>query len=526
LSTQERLIIEAMFKIVDKQGRDSDFLLNSAQALVDTRLTGRDIIPKARQEGVSSYFLARNLAKCISRRNERCVVISHDTESTQRMLGKVHYMVDNMKGAKPVTGSSSRNEISFPKTGGHIYIGTAGSRKFGRGDTITSLHCSEVGYWEDPAELLAGLFQAVPPTTGEISLESTGNGKGNWYHRACMRAYKGESQYRLHFLDWQSFPEYDLPLTPQQATKILENLNADLEEDKLVRDFNLTAGQIHFRRLKLEELDYDMAKFKQEYPMTLDECFQSTGHGIFIKYNYKPTKDWVRIDSHMWGLKDVCMNPTGRYIMGVDVSAGVGKDDSVIDIYDIMTMEQVAQWVSDRIDPVTLADHVVRLGKFFRTAFIVPETNNHGIVTVKGIKDKYPNSHIYRSKLDSENITKIGYHTNAKTKPILVNEFRSSVVSDITIHSPYTVDQMTTFIETETGQLEAQEGCKDDAVIAAALANIGRVRGILALGGPVPISIAQQFRTETDPFSLDGAIENIQKNHDATMYNFPIREQV
>jgi hypothetical protein len=442
------------------------------------------------------------------------------------MLDKIHYMVDNMKGAKPVTGSSSKNEISFPKTGGRIYIGTAGSRKFGRGDTITTLHCSEVAYWDNPKDLLAGLFQAVPPTSGNISIESTGNGKGNWYHRACMRAYKGGSQYRLHFLDWQSFAEYDLPVTFEQAAKIMESLDPDLGEDKLVREFGLTAGQIHFRRLKLEELDYDLAKFEQEYPMTLDQCFQSTGHGIFVRYNYKPTKEWVRIDQYLWGLKDVCAGPIGRYIIGIDVGAGVGQDDSVMDVYDILTMEQVAQWVSDRVDPVLLAEKAIELGKKFNTAYIVPETNNHGIVTVKGLKDGYPHSHIFKSKLDSENITKLGYHTNVKTKPILINEFRANVVKEITIHSPYTVDEMSTFIETETGRLEAQEGCKDDAVIAAALANIGRVRGLAALGGPVPLSMMRDYAKAHDPFSLDGAIESIRTRTDATMYNFPIKEQV
>jgi hypothetical protein len=39
-----------------------------------------------------------------------------------------------------------------------FYIGTAGARKFGRGDTITDLHCSEVAFWENAKELTAGLL--------------------------------------------------------------------------------------------------------------------------------------------------------------------------------------------------------------------------------------------------------------------------------------------------------------------------------------------------------------------------------
>ena len=80
------------------------------------------------------------------------------------MLGKVHYMLDNIKGPAPTTKLANRNELSFPKTNSYFYIGTAGARKFGRGDTITHLHCSEIAFWQDPKSLVSGLYQAVPRT--------------------------------------------------------------------------------------------------------------------------------------------------------------------------------------------------------------------------------------------------------------------------------------------------------------------------------------------------------------------------
>src|SRR6185295_15043265 len=100
MATQERMIIEGMFKIVNKDSQDVPFTLNPAQAKLDSNLTGRDIIPKARQLGISAYFLARYTAKCLSRKNTRAVVISHDKESTQRMLARVHYYLENLRGPK------------------------------------------------------------------------------------------------------------------------------------------------------------------------------------------------------------------------------------------------------------------------------------------------------------------------------------------------------------------------------------------------------------------------------------------
>ena len=278
--TAERVIIENMFRIADKDGNDVDFILNTAQSEIDLRLSGRDIIPKARQEGVSSYFLARYTAVCLARRNVRAVVISHETDATQRMLAKVHYFLKNIKGPSAITKNMSKNEITFPKTNSAFYIGTAGSRQFGRGDTITHLHCSEVAFWPDPKKLTAGLFQAVP-LSGEIAMESTGNGVGNFYHRTCMRASTGHSRYRMHFLPWHTFNEYTLEVTEEIEKAIMDNLNPEWEEVKLVNDYGLSAGRIAWRRMKLEELDFDLRLFKQEYPMTLDECFQSTGGSIF-----------------------------------------------------------------------------------------------------------------------------------------------------------------------------------------------------------------------------------------------------
>lgn len=527
MATAERLIIEAMFMIADKDGNDVDFHLNSAQVAVDSRLTGRDIIPKARQEGVSSYFLARNLAKCISRRNEHCVVISHEVEATQRMLGKVHYMIENMKGAKPVTGVSSKNEITFPKTNSTYYIGTAGSRKFGRGDTISSLHCSEVAFWPDPKTLTAGLFQAVPVETGEISMESTGNGKGNYYHRACMRAYKGGGRYRLHFLNWQGFKEYDLSVTPEEAEGILGSLDSDMSEPELVEELSLTAGQVKFRRLKLEELDYDQSLFKQEYPSSLEECFQSTGHSVFHKYNHIVADHWIKVDQHAHAMKDVYSGPLGKYIVGVDVGGGVGKDDSVIEVYDVVTMEQVCEWISDRTDPEVLASHVERLARWFNNAYVICESNNHGIATLMALKNSdYPSYLLYRSKEDTDNLIKYGYRTTTKTRPLLISGLRTEVKKNMTLHSPYSVDQLETFIETDSGKLEAESECKDDTVIANALCQIGRARAILMLGAPTPISLARPKEIDpSDPYSLDSALESIKQARD-NLSDFPIKEQV
>lgn len=514
--TAERYVIEALFRVVDKEGNDTNFVLNPAQERIDQRLTGRDLIPKARQEGVSTYFLARYTAKCLSARNTRAVVISHDTEATQRMLAKVKYFLNNIRGPAPIIGNENKNELTFPKTNSTFYIGTAGSRKFGRGDTITHLHCSEVAFWPDPKSLLSGLFQAVPKT-GEIALESTGHGVGNYYHRVCMRAASNLSSFTLHFLDWMSFPEYTLDVTPEQADAIMSNLIEEWEEPEYVERFGLTAGQLAWRRMKIEELDYDLRQFKQEYPATLDECFQVSSDSLFYRVRFGGGARWQQVDSNFWLLEG---HPRRDciYTIGVDVGGGVRKDNSVIQVIDAVRGEQVAEWASDRLAPDALAGKIKEIGEKFHFPLLAIESNNHGVLTIKETLRIYPRNLILRGER-TDSILDYGFRTTSATKPLLVGELKKSLASDLTIHSDLLRSELSTFIEHDSGRLEAEEGCHDDRVIAIALANYIRTKALLL--APSRLEMQQQ-RSVNDPFCLDNMLKELHGRGDG----YPIRSYV
>lgn len=518
--------------IADKEGVDVPFVLNSAQARIDDRLSGRDIIPKARQEGVSSYYLARNLAKCLSKRNTRAVVISHETEATQRMLGKVHYMLEHIRGPKAVIQNSSKNEITFPKTNSMFYIGTAGSRKFGRGDTITDLHCSEVAFWDDPKALLAGLFQAVP-ASGEISIESTGNGVGNWYHRAVMQAASGDAMpgmkraFRLHFLNWVDFEEYCNRLTESEAKAVLDTLSEEYEEPQLVRDWKVTAGQLAWRRDKLSELDWDLALFKQEYPLTLDECFQSSGRSIFHRINYIQTPEWKQVDANTYILEG---HPKRgyHYLVGADVAGGIGGvsnfentkrqnegDRSVAEVWCIETGEQVCEFASNSISPDDFGLRLVAIGQHYNNAFIACEANNHGIVTLKVLKDNYPDALLYKTYRNSksgdeaESLTEYGVRTSVRSRPLMLGELRQAAGDWLKIHSPHLRSEMSTFIEKENGKLEAETGCFDDRVLSSAVSVYAWNRAALAIP-----SAKKELPKNPDPFTLDAVLEELHQRDD------------
>ncbi|HEG44666.1 MAG TPA: hypothetical protein ENH94_11530, partial [Phycisphaerales bacterium] len=189
----ERAIIESMFRIPNKQGEPVDFKLNAVQARLDTELTGRDIIPKARQLGISTYYLARFTALCMTRKNFRAVVISHEEGATKRLLRRAKFIIENLRSPSDdielvlETDRLSQAEINFKETGSWFYIGTAGARAFARGDTLNAIHCSELAFWVDAEHLLSGLIGSMPDG-GEIGIESTGKGVGNSFHRRYVSA--------------------------------------------------------------------------------------------------------------------------------------------------------------------------------------------------------------------------------------------------------------------------------------------------------------------------------------------------
>lgn len=521
--TPERLIIESMFQIVDKDGRDVPFVLNPYQARLDDTLTGRDIIPKARQLGMSAYVLANFTAKCLHKRNTRAVVISHDKESTQRMLARVHYYLNNLRGPSAVIQNASKNELSFPKTNSVFYIGTAGSRKFGRGDTITDLHCSEIAYWEDPKSLVAGLFQAVPRSSGSIFIESTGNGTGNYYHRACMRAYEGVGRFRIHFFDWLLAEEYRVPLTDDEKAALLADLKVEWEEPDLLKR-GLSLEQIAFRREKLEEFDYDLQRFKAEYPLTLDECFQASGYSIFAVVPYLPLNEWVCLEKpHFWALEDTYKHADkSRFAIGVDVGAGVRRDRSVIEVIDIFKWEQVAEYVVDNVAPDVLARKIITLGRHYNDAYVCVETNNHGAVTLLKLREgfgkegdpdyleKYPDNLLYMNNLMGDNLLDYGFKTTQRTKPILIGGLRKDFVEGLKIHSPTLKDELSTYVEDENNKMNAQEGCFDDRVIALACA------AEAAKASPYiheRRQLEEKKKSYVDPLSAGAAIDELRARY-------------
>jgi len=199
-----------------------------------------------------------------------------------------------------------------------------------------------------------------------------------------------------------------------------------------------------------------------------------------------------------------------RYVMSADVADGLGLDYSVVDVIRQPTIEepaeQVAQYVSNRVDAKQLAFICDAIGRFYPDedgieALAAIETNNHGLSTQDTLQLHlgYGNFYVWEyadaASPDRRYSTKIGWVTTARTRPLLLSSFHDAIVSidpittqpDFILNSPITRAELRHFVTPDTiGNAEAARGQRDDAVLTAAIGYYVAWR--LAGGETEPIS--------------------------------------
>ncbi len=159
---------------------------------------------------------------------------------------------------------------------------------------------------------------------------------------------------------------------------------------------------------------------------------------------YKKDGDWKR-----WG--DPIKAHTNA--ISADVSEGYGHDSSVIQVFDLTECRQIAEYESSLCPPDILAKLMVVEGRASGDAILAPERNSIGVAVVNGIKAAgYFN--IFREKavdkITEKPIQKFGWHTNAKTKPQMLFEFkRDFELGLIEINSELLLREMRAFTNTD-----------------------------------------------------------------------------
>lgn len=324
LSDEFEFFARNCLKIRTKTGDVIPFKLNRAQRFLHEKLEAqltnkrrvRALIVKGRQLGISTYLQGRYYWRLWRSKKQalRAFILTHEDRATQNLFGMAQRFHDLMPaGLAPTTQASNAKELLFADTGCGYVVATAGTKEVGRSDTIQLLHGSEVPSWPNAADHIAGLFQALSKGPGSESvLEATAKGIGNVFHRLAMASVRGESDYEAVFIPWFWGEDYEAPCPSQWA----DAMPPAWHEYAVIH--KLSFEQVYWAWLTNRELaqakslttDEPCPDFRQEYPATFDEAFQSSGNSFI------PALSVLRARQKRSG-QDIIIG-RGPIILGVD----------------------------------------------------------------------------------------------------------------------------------------------------------------------------------------------------------------
>lgn len=224
----------------------------------------REIVLKARQEGMSSFILALFAVDFLLDPWSVSICISHRKDSTDLLFRKVKFYIDSYCqhmniDPKQLLRSDNKNLLENSINNAVFYIGTAGAKVGGRGGSAKNVLFSECAFYQDTElitaqEIVQGTAQQVPLGKGMIFIESTANGLDNYYQKTWEQAERGQSVYKPRFFGWQEM---------------------------------YTQEWIDEKRKEFP----NEAMFLQEYPSNPDEAFISTGTPYFDQQILKAMRD-------------------------------------------------------------------------------------------------------------------------------------------------------------------------------------------------------------------------------------------
>ncbi len=503
MSINTKKYIEEYVRIRNKKSKIVPLKFNEPQlkyyniikSLKEQRKPVRIIILKARQLGFSTATEGIFFKETVTKSNINTAIVAHKEDSTRNLFNMSKLMYDQLPDAiKPSKKASNAQELVFDNDNGtglksKIKCFTAGGTGIGRSDTLNNLHLSELAFWTgDKKETLTGLLQAVPndPDT-MVVIESTANGF-EYFKELWDNSVAGKNDFVPVFIGWNELIDYQMPYTGFELTK---------EEKELQKTFGLTLEQLTWRRWCIaNNCGNDIQQFKQEYPITPEEAFISTGKCYFEQENIikriqevkdiKPVQqgyfdydyNGLRITNIRWvedkeGAIKIYEKPKKYYpyVLAGD-TAGEGSDYFIGQVLDNTDGSQVAV-LRQELDEISYTRQMYCLGMYYNKALIGIEANYSTFPIQELERLKYPNQYVRvkEDKYTKKTEKSYGFKTTTVSRPRILGQLQAIVKESIELLVDIdTLKEGLTFIKNEKGKAEAQVGYHDDLIMALAIA--------------------------------------------------------
>ncbi len=366
-----------------------DFQEDTLAAFKDNRFS---VILKARQLGISTTVAAYVCWLMLFHRDKNVLVVATKLGTATNLVKKIKAIHKNLPPWLKIAEISIDNRQSFELSNGSQVKASSTSGDAGRSEALSLLVVDEAAFVEGKEELWAGLYPTLS-TGGRCIALSTPNGVGNWFHKTYTEAEENKNDFHTIKLPWDVHPERDQDWFEKET----RNMSRREIAQELECNFNASGETvIHGDDLK-NIVDH------------LSEPLHRTG-----------------FDRNYWIWKPA--EPQKDYLLIADVARGDGSDFSVAHVFDVSTMEQVAEY-QGKITPDRFAPHLYSIATEFNNALLVIENNSLGIGVLTRLQDlEYSNlyysmksTHEYVEASYTEQTSIIaGFSTTVKTRPMII----------------------------------------------------------------------------------------------------------
>lgn len=212
----------------------------------------------------------------------------------------------------------------------------------------------------------------------------------------------------------------------------------------------------------------------------------------------------------LWCQLDLDGKPPERgYVIGCDIGAGLGgsyTSNSVIQVIDGVTRNQVLEFASNTMQPAEFADLAISVARWFHNAYLAWEANGiGGAFGARVLEQRYAN--VFRKPIFNQKkkvvSNKLGWWTSKDTKEQLFSDMIIAIKQDrLTVRSAQVIDEMNQYIRV-AGKIECMA-----SLTSKSDADKGEAHGdrVMALG----IAL-QALKDRPIPLKLDDPVSGRSK---------------
>lgn len=418
-----------------------------------------------RQSGKTTCAVAYLLWYTMFTNDSQLLIAAHKYEGARDIMDRYRFAYENLPDfVRAGVYSYNRNTIEFDN--GSRIQATTTTENTGRGKSLSLIYCDEFAFVQPP-EKAKEFWTALSPTLstgGRCIITSTPNSDEDQFALIWTEANKkfdehgneqrlGLNGFYPFYAHWSENPHRD---------------------DEWARIERAKIGDERFRR----EFECEFLIFEETL---INSVKLATLEGKEPIMNMGQTRWYKDID------------PRATYLISLDPSLGTGGDNGAIEVFELPSMVQVAEWYHNLTPIQTQVKHLRDICRYIEDRakelgglpqiYYSVENNSVGesaLICIQNIGEENFSGMFLSEPMRKGHVRRFrkGFNTTHKTKISACSEFKHMIETEkMTINSKPLLSELKTFVATGLG-FKAKSGEHDDLVSAVLL--IIRMAKVLA----------------------------------------------